>query len=125
MIDTISDMLTRIRNANLLKHTNVKIPSTKISKKIAQILQNEGFIYNIQQSETNLIIKLKYIENIPVISGIKRVSKQGLRQYFSPKKRPMYLGNFGIAVITTSQGLMTNVKACNLGIGGEILFYIW
>ena len=129
--DTISDMLTRIRNANMVKHQIVQIPSTKISIAIAEILKEEGFIEDFENySEKNkkyLLISLKYIgkSRQSVISKIKRISKPGLRVYKNSKELPRVLDNLGIAIISTSQGVMTNLKAKELGIGGEVLCYIW
>ena len=129
--DTISDMLTRIRNANMVKHQIVQIPSTKMSIAIAKILKEEGFIEDFESySENNkkyLLISLKYIgkSRQSVISTIKRVSKPGLRVYKNSKQLPRVLDNLGIAIISTSKGVMTNLKAKELGIGGEVLCYIW
>ena len=129
--DTISDMLTRIRNANMVKHQIVEIPFTKISLAIGLILKEEGFIedFNIylEKSRKNLLILLKYKgkNREPVITTIQRVSKPGLRVYRNAKKLPRVLANLGIAIVSTPQGLMTNLKAKKLGIGGEILCYIW
>ena len=129
--DTISDMLTRIRNANMVKHQIVQIPSTKMSLAIAQILKDEGFIEDFENYTENnkkyLLISLKYIgkSREPIICRIERVSKPGLRIYSSSKKLPRVLGDLGIAIISTSKGVMTNIKARELGIGGEILCYIW
>ena len=129
--DTISDMLTRIRNANMIKHQIVKIPSTKISFSITKILKEEGFIRDFETYNENgiqyLLISLKYIgkSRQPVICQIERISKPGLRIYANSKKLPKVLNNLGIAIISTSKGVMTNLKAKELGIGGEILCYIW
>lgn len=129
--DTISDMLTRIRNANMVKHQIVEIPYTKMSNSIALILQDEGFIDSFESytenSRTFLLISMKYsgLEKNRVISKIKRVSKPGLRVYSNKNNLPNILGNLGIAIISTSQGLMTNIQARKLGIGGEVLCYIW
>ena len=129
--DTISDMLTRIRNANMVKHQIVQIPSTKMSVAIAEILKEEGFIEDfenyIEDERNYLLISLKYIgkSRQSVISKIERISKPGLRVYSSSKKLPKVLDNLGIAIISTSKGVMTNLKAQELGIGGEILCYIW
>jgi len=129
--DTISDMLTRIRNANMVKHQIVQIPFTKISVAIATILKEEGFIQDFESySEKNkkyLLLSLKYIgkSRESVISTITRISKPGLRVYKNSKQLPRVLDNLGIAIISTSKGVMTNLKAKELGIGGEILCYIW
>ena len=129
--DTISDMLTRIRNANMVKHQIVQIPSTKMSLAITEILKEEGYIEDFEQySENNknyLLISLKYTgkSRQPVICKLERISKPGLRVYSSSKKLPKVLNNLGIAIVSTSKGVMTNLKAKELGIGGEILCYIW
>jgi small subunit ribosomal protein S8 len=129
--DTISDMLTRIRNANMVKHQIVQIPSTKISLAIAAILKSEGFIEDFESYTENqknyILISLKYLgkSRKPVISKIERVSKPGLRVYSNSKQLPKVLDNLGIAIISTSKGVMTNLKAKELGIGGEVLCYIW
>lgn len=129
--DTISDMLTRIRNATMVKHQIVQIPVTKMSVAIANILKEEGFILgfeNYQESNKQyLLLSLKYKgkSRNSVISKIKRVSKPGLRVYANSKELPKVLDNLGIAIMSTSRGVMTNLKAKELGIGGEVLCYIW
>ena len=129
--DTISDMLTRIRNAHMVKHQVVQISATKMSMAIAKILKEEGFIEDFdnytEENKKYLLISLKYIgkTRTPVISKIERVSKPGLRIYSNSKKLPKVLDNLGIAILSTSKGLMTNLKAKELGIGGEVLCYIW
>jgi len=129
--DTISDMLTRIRNATMVKHQIVQIPDTKMSLAIAEILKIEGFIEDFESYTENnkkyLLISLKYIgkSRKPVICKIERISKPGLRVYSNSKQLPKVLDNLGIAIISTSQGVMTNLRAKELGIGGEILCYIW
>jgi len=129
--DTISDMLTRIRNATMVKHQIVQIPVTKMSTAIAIILKEEGFIVDFeayQEEKRNyLLLSLKYQgkSRKSVISEIKRISKPGLRVYTTAKELPKVLDNLGIAIVSTSKGVMTNLKAKKLGIGGEILCYIW
>jgi small subunit ribosomal protein S8 len=129
--DTIADMLTRIRNAHMVKHQIVQLPSTKMSLAIAKILKEEGYIEDfenyLENNKKYLLISLKYIGQLrkPVISKIKRVSKPGLRIYSNSKELPRVLENLGIAIISTSKGVMTNINAKKLGIGGEVLFYIW
>lgn len=129
--DTISDMLTRIRNATMVKHQIVQISSTKMSLAIAEILKEEGFIEDFEnylEDEKNyLLISLKYLgkSRKSVIFKVERISKPGLRVYSSSKELPKVLDNLGIAVISTSKGIMTNLKAKEIGIGGEVLFYIW
>jgi small subunit ribosomal protein S8 len=129
--DKIADMLTRIRNANMLKHEIVEIPKTKMSKAIAEILKREGYIQNFETYTENLnqylLLSLKYDgqSREPVITKLERVSKPGLRVYTSSKTIPVVLGGLGISIISTSKGVMTGKSALSLGIGGEILCYIW
>ena len=129
--DTISDMLTRIRNATMVKHQIVQIPVTKMSIAIATILKDEGYIEDFENYQEDnrkyLLLSLKYIgkSRKSVISVIKRVSKPGLRVYAKSNQLPRVLDNLGIAIVSTSKGVMTNLKAKELGIGGEILCYIW
>ena len=129
--DSVSDMLTRIRNANLVKHQIVQIPLTKMSLAIAEILKEEGFIKDfenyIENDKKYLLLSLKYLgkSRKSVISKIERVSKPGLRVYSNSKELPKVLNDLGIAIISTSKGVMTNLNAKKLGIGGEVLCYIW
>lgn len=129
--DTISDILTRIRNANMVKHQIVQIPTTKMSLAIITILKNEGYIQDFENyNEDNkkyFLLSLKYLgkERQPVISKLERVSKPGLRVYANSQTLPVVLNNLGIAIISTSRGVMTNLDAKKLGIGGEVLCYIW
>ena len=129
--DTIADMLTRIRNANLAKHQIVQIPSTKITRNIAQVLFAEGLIDSFEELKnglkSSLLLSLKYSEKErkPYIEEIQRISKPGLRVYSKAKKMPRVLGGFGTAIVSTSKGLMTDHQARKEGIGGELLCYIW
>jgi small subunit ribosomal protein S8 len=127
--DPIADMLTRIRNANQQRHEEVVVPSSKLKKDLAEILKNEGFIkdYKIEGEgvKNNIVITLKYKGNERVITGLKRVSKPGLRQYAKVTEIPKVLNGLGIVVLSTSQGLMTDKEARAKGIGGEVLAYIW
>nr|YP_009326662.1 ribosomal protein S8 [Membranoptera platyphylla]AMJ16919.1 ribosomal protein S8 [Membranoptera platyphylla] len=129
--DTIADTLTRIRNANLAKHQIVQVPATKMVKNILTVLREEGFIYEFEeigeQLKAYIIISLKYKgkSKQPIITELKRISKPGLRVYANHKKLPKVLGGIGIAVISTSQGIMTDRHARKFGLGGEILCYIW
>ena len=129
--DTIADMLTRIRNANLAKHQIVQIPATKVTKNIAQVLFNEGLIESFEELKnglkSSLLVSLKYKgkERKPSIEKIQRISKPGLRVYSSAKKMPRILGGFGTAIVSTSRGLMTDQQARKEWIGGELLCYIW
>jgi len=129
--DTIADMLTRIRNANLAKHQIVQIPSTNITRNIAEVLLKEGFIESFEELKNGLrssiLISLSYSgkERKPNITKIERVSKPGLRVYTGYKKMPRVLGGFGTAIVSTSRGLMTDKTARLEGVGGELLCYIW
>jgi len=129
--DTISDMLTRLRNANLAKHQIVEVPATRMTRNIANILLEEGFIQGIEELgesfNTQLLLSLKYKgkQRQPIITALKRVSKPGLRVYANRKELPRVLGGLGIAVISTSQGVMTDNKARHQGLGGEVLCYVW
>ena len=129
--DTISDMLTRIRNACLVRHTTTKIPTTKMTRSIAKVLKQEGFIDSYEEAgegiEKHLVVTLKYKGNNrqPIIRTLKRVSKPGLRVYSNRKELPRVLGGIGIAIISTSKGIMTDREARHQGIGGEVLCYVW
>ena len=129
--DTIADMLTRIRNANLAKHQIVQIPSTKITRNIAQVLFEENLIESFEELKnglnSSLLLSLKYDgkERKPCIEKIQRVSKPGLRVYSGSKKMPRILGGFGTLIVSTSRGLMTDQQARKEGVGGELLCYIW
>lgn len=128
--DTIADMLTRIRNANMARHQTTQIPATKMTRSIAKVLQNEGFIGEFQEAEAgvkrNLVVSLKYKGNRqPLITALKRISKPGLRVYSNRKELPRVLGGIGIAIISTSSGIMTDREARRQGLGGEVLCYIW
>ena len=129
--DTIADMLTRIRNANLAKHQIVQIPSTKMTRNITKVLLDEGLITSAEELKnglkSSLLLSLKYTgkERTPKITTIQRNSKSGLRVYSGYKKMPRVLGGFGTAIVSTSRGLMTDQQARNEGVGGELLCYIW
>ena len=130
MTDPIADMLTRIRNGNNAKHDSVDIPASNIKKQLAQILLNEGFIkgYDVIDDAKQGIIRvdLKYGKhNEKVISGIKRISKPGLRVYVKGDEVPRVLGGLGIAILSTSQGIMTDKVARKDNIGGEVICYVW
>ncbi len=129
MNDTISDMLTRIRNANQMKYLNVDVLNTNITREIARILKEEGYIIDyVVNSEANMLnINLKYGENKKerVILGLKRISKPGLRVYAKHDELPRVLNGLGIAIISTSKGIMTDKRAREDNLGGEVLAYIW
>ena len=129
--DSIADMLTRIRNAQTARHEPVTIETSKMKKTIAQILLDEGYISAFDEVENagknkNLVISLKYVnKNQKVITGLKRISKPGRRIYASCEELPKVLGGLGIVIVSTSKGVMTDREARKLGIGGEVLAYVW
>ena len=128
--DTIADMLTRIRNANSMRYTEVKVPASKLKLELARILKEEGFIkdYKVleETAQGTILLTLKYGEKKErVITGLKRISKPGLRVYAKADEVPKVLNGLGIAIISTSKGIMTDKEARNQGLGGEVLAYIW
>ena len=131
MSDPIADMLTRIRNANIRKHDTVGIPSSKMKLAIADILLKEGYIkkYDIVEdgSFKTIRIELKYgkDKNEKIISGLKRISKPGLRVYANKDEMPKVLGGLGVAIVSTNQGVITDKTARELGVGGEVLAFVW
>jgi len=128
MTDPIADMLTRIRNANLVRNEKVSMPSSKLKVEIAKLLLEEGYItaYEVTGDvKKELTITLKYVGNERVITGLKRISKPGLRVQTSCKDLPKVLGGMGIAIISTSKGIMTDAAARANGIGGEVLAFVW
>ena len=131
MSDPIADMLTRIRNANVAKHDTVDIPSSKMKLAIADILVQEGYIRKYEVVEDGnfktIRITLKYgkDKNEKIISGIKRISKPGLRIYANKEDMPKVLGGLGVAIISTNQGVITDKQARELGVGGEVLAFVW
>jgi len=131
MSDPIADMLTRIRNANTAKHDTVDVPSSKMKLAIADILVKEGFIkkYDVVEDGNfkTIRITLKYgkDKNEKIISGIKRISKPGLRIYANKEDMPKVLGGLGVAIISTNQGVITDKQAREFGVGGEVLAFVW
>lgn len=129
--DPIADMLTRIRNAQVARHDAVVMPASNTKKAIAKILLNEGYIKNVEYIDDgvqgSIKVTLKYVngKQMPVIAGLKRISKPGLRVYAQSSELPKVLGGLGIAIISTSKGLMTDKEARRNAIGGEVLCYIW
>lgn len=128
--DPIADMLTRIRNANKERHATVEVPSSKMKLAMAQILLDEGFIKGFEQVESDIPggmikIDLKYADQQRVITGLKRISRPGLRVYSKSDELPSVLGGLGIAMISTSKGVLTDKQARQQGIGGEVICYIW
>ncbi|MCA0386109.1 MAG: 30S ribosomal protein S8 [Firmicutes bacterium] len=130
MTDPIADLLTRVRNANMVKHTSVDVPASNVKNKIVEILLEEGYIKGfdiIEDGKQGLIrIELKYGENKErVITGLKRISKPGLRVYAKKTEIPRVLGGLGLAIISTSNGIITDKEARKLGVGGEVICYVW
>lgn len=130
MTDPIADFLTRIRNANMVMHEKVEIPASKTKIALAEILKNEGFIKDYEQVEDGkqgiIRVYLKYGSNREkVISGLKRISKPGLKVYCKKDEIPKVLGGLGIAIISTSKGIVTDKEARKLGLGGEVICYVW
>ena len=127
--DVIADMLTRIRNANDAKHDTVDIPASNLKKSIAEILLDEGYIKNFQIVEDGkqgiIRVALKYVGKQKVIHGLRRVSKPGLRIYSNCEDMPKVMNGLGIAIVSTSKGVMTDKKARELNVGGEILAFVW
>jgi len=128
--DQISDMITRIRNSVLVKHSTVAVNKSKVNNKILEVLSNEGFISefeeNVSEKTPNYSIKLKYYDDgSSAITGLKRVSKPGLKIYVKKDEIPSYFSGMGVAIVSTSKGIMTGLEAKKLSLGGEVLFYIW
>ena len=127
--DSIADMLTRIRNAQTAKHESVTVETSIMKKSIAQILLDEGYISAFEEVDAgknkNLVISLKYVNKTKVITGLKRISKPGRRIYAGAQDLPKVLGGLGIVIVSTSKGVMTDREARKLGIGGEVLAYVW
>lgn len=131
MSDPIADMLTRVRNANTAKHDTVDVPASKMKIAIAEILLKEGYIKNFTVEEVggfnSIHITLKYGQdkNVKIISGLKRISKPGLRVYANATELPKVLGGLGTAIISTNQGVITDKEARKLNVGGEVLAFVW
>ena len=127
--DPIADMLTRIRNANQMRYKEVEVPASKMKNEIARILKAEGFIVDYKVKKNNiqdiLVLSLKYVDKERVITGLKRISKPGLRVYVKAEEVPSVLNGLGISIISTSQGVMTDKEARKNSLGGEVLAYIW
>lgn len=127
--DPIADMLTRIRNANQMRYKEVEVPASKMKNEIARILKAEGFIVDYKVKKNNiqdiLVLSLKYVDKERVITGLKRISKPGLRVYVKAEEVPSVLNGLGIAIISTSKGVMTDKEARTNSLGGEVLAYIW
>ncbi len=130
--DPIADMLTRIRNASAARHKELTLPSSRVKREIARILADEGFIESYETRQTpdsvqeQLVLRLKYVEGrTPVVTGLKRISKPGLRVYARKTEIPRVLGGLGLAILSTSHGIMTGHDARKQNLGGEVLCYVW
>src|SRR5512135_3581060 len=128
--DPIADMLTRIRNASRARHPEVVVPASRVKREIARILKDEGFIADWREERVgphaNIRVTLKYVDGkAPVVSGLKRISKPGLRVYARKTEIPRVLGGLGIVIVSTSQGIMTGAQAHKAQLGGEVLAYVW
>jgi small subunit ribosomal protein S8 len=127
--DPIADMLTRIRNGSRARHTEIMIPASRTKRAIAEILRDEGFIDSFEEvkdgAHPEIKITLKYVGKVPVISGLKRVSKPGLRVYATKTDIPRVLGGLGVVIVSTSHGIMTGARARQAQLGGEVLAYVW
>jgi small subunit ribosomal protein S8 len=127
--DPIADMLTRIRNGSRARHTDITLPASRTKRAIAEILREEGFIEDFDEvrdgAHPMLRLKLKYVGKVPVISGLKRVSKPGLRVYATKTDIPRVLGGLGVVIVSTSHGIMTGQRARKAQLGGEVLAYVW
>ncbi len=130
--DPIADMLTRIRNASTARHRELSLPSSRVKREIARILADEGFIdsyetrTDAESVQDQLVLRLKYVEGkTPVVTGLKRISKPGLRVYARKTEIPRVLGGLGVAILSTSHGIMTGTDARKQNLGGEVLCYVW
>jgi len=127
--DPIADMLTRIRNGSRARHQEILLPASRTKLAIAQILKEEGFIDDVEEyrdgAHSQLRIRLKYVGKVPVVSGLKRVSKPGLRVYAAKTDIPRVLGGLGVVIVSTSKGIMTGAQARRAQLGGEVLAYVW
>jgi small subunit ribosomal protein S8 len=127
--DPIADMLTRIRNGSRARHSDITLPASRTKRAIAEILREEGFIESFEEvkdgAHPQIKITLKYVGKVPVISGLKRVSKPGLRVYATKTDIPRVLGGLGVVIVSTSHGIMTGSRARQAQLGGEVLAYVW
>ncbi len=127
--DPIADMLTRIRNGSRARHQEILVPASRTKLAIARILKDEGFIEDFEEqrngAHAELVVRLKYVGKVPVMSGLKRVSKPGLRVYAAKTEIPRVLGGLGVVIVSTSQGIMTGAQARRSQLGGEVLAYVW
>jgi small subunit ribosomal protein S8 len=124
--DPVADLLTRVRNAAGARHDTVTVPASRMKAEMARILRDEGFISGFDQpTPRELVLRMKYVGKLPAVSGLRRISKPGLRVYARKSEMPRVLGGLGVAIVSTSSGLMTGREAQRKGLGGEVLAYIW
>jgi small subunit ribosomal protein S8 len=124
--DPVADLLTRVRNAAGARHETVSVPASRMKAEVARILRDEGFISGYEQpTARELVLRLKYVGKLPAVSGLRRISKPGLRVYARKSEMPRVLGGLGVVIISTSSGLMTGREAERKGLGGEVLAYVW
>jgi small subunit ribosomal protein S8 len=124
--DPVADLLTRVRNAAVARHETVSIPTSRMKAEVARILRDEGYISGYEQPNAReLVLRMKYIGKTPAVAGLRRISKPGLRVYARKDEMPRVLGGLGVAIISTSSGLMTGREAERKGLGGEVLAYVW
>ncbi|TME63289.1 MAG: 30S ribosomal protein S8 [Chloroflexi bacterium] len=124
--DPVADLLTRVRNAAGARHETVSVPTSRMKAEVARILRDEGFISGYEQPNAReLVLRMKYVGKLPAVSGLRRISKPGLRVYARKTEMPRVLGGLGVAIISTSSGLMTGREAERKGLGGEVLAYVW
>jgi small subunit ribosomal protein S8 len=124
--DPVADLLTRVRNGAAARHETVSVPTSRMKAEVARILRDEGFISGYDQPNAReLVLRMKYIGKLPAVAGLRRISKPGLRVYARKSEMPRVLGGLGVAIVSTSSGLMTGREAERKGLGGEVLAYVW
>ena len=124
--DPVADLLTRVRNGATARHETVSVPASRMKADVARILRDEGYISGFEQPNAReLVLRMKYVGKLPAVSGLRRISKPGLRVYARKSEMPRVLGGLGVAIISTSAGLMTGREAERKGLGGEVLAYVW
>ena len=124
--DPVADLLTRVRNAAVARHETVSIPTSRMKAEVARILRDEGYISGYEQPNAReLVLRLKYVGKLPAVAGLRRISKPGLRVYARKDEMPRVLGGLGVAIVSTSSGLMTGREAERKGLGGEVLAHVW
>jgi len=124
--DPVADLLTRVRNAAGARHETVSVPASRMKAEVARILRDEGYISGYEQpNPRELVLRMKYVGKLPAVSGLRRISKPGLRVYARKSEMPRVLGGLGVVIVSTSSGLMTGREAQRKGLGGEVLAYVW